>query len=110
MVAGVIRKSLFTPSVKFAGRHYVGGVAPDEGVADAPDGRAKILNVPSRVRIVVMERSSMTVVGATVSKPNGTWSLEFLSVDFDYIVLGLDDRGRVNGAVQDWVKPAPMVP
>ncbi|MFY0183260.1 hypothetical protein PV767_04160 [Stenotrophomonas rhizophila] len=94
--------------MKFGGSYYIGGDAPVED-GNPSDGRAKILNVPARVRIAVLERSSLVLVGATVSLPDGTWRIDFVSPDFDYIVLGLDDRGRVNGAVQDWVKPAPMV-
>ncbi len=46
---------------------------------------------------------------ATVSAPDGTWRINYLSMQFAYLVLGQDDRGLVNAAVQDWVLPAAMV-
>ncbi|WP_447940094.1 hypothetical protein [Pseudoxanthomonas mexicana] len=93
----------------YVGLGYIGGDAPAGGDPDDPDGRAKIINVPSRVRIMVYERSTMRCVGRAVSDADGTWRVEYLSLDFVYTVIGFDDRGLVNAAIQDWIVPAAMV-
>lgn len=50
----------------------------------------------------------MALVADVRSSPDGTWRVERIA-DVEYIVLGLDEAGRVNAAIQDWVRPAPMV-
>ncbi len=50
----------------------------------------------------------MALVADVRSNPDGSWKVERIA-DVEYIVLGLDEAGRVNGAIQDWVRPAPMV-
>lgn len=97
-----------SPAVAYAGLGYIGGDAPTSNEPDAPDGRAKRLNVPSRVRITVLDRGSLRVVGATISAADGTWRVPYLSLAFTYLVLGQDELGRVNAATQDWVQPALM--
>lgn len=101
-----IRRS---PLVAYVGLGYIGGDAPASADPDDPDGRAKIENVPSRVRVMVYERSSMRCVGQAVSGADGTWRVEYLSFDHVYTVIGFDDRRLVNAAIQDWITPASMV-
>lgn len=99
---------LRSPHELFRGHFYLGGDAPAvPGDPASPDGRAKILNQPSAVRIRVLERRSMIVVADVRAKSDGTWRVDYL-MDTDYLVLGLDERAQVNAAVQDWVRPAPM--
>lgn len=50
----------------------------------------------------------MTVVADFDSAQDGTWRVEYLA-DAEYLVLGLDESGTVNAAVQDRVRPSPMV-
>ena len=90
----------------FRGPGYMAGEAPESGEPDALDGRFKILNVPSRGRVVVMERSTLTVVDATLSKSDGTWRIDGLSTTLAYTVIGFDDRGLQNAAIQDWIVAA----
>jgi len=94
--------------VEYSGAGYVGGNAPTSADPDSPDGRAKKLNVPGRVRITVLERGGLKVIDSTISKPDGTWRISCLSPKYTFLVIGQDDRGLVNAAVQDWVKPAAM--
>ncbi len=79
------------------------GFAPEE--VDGPDGRAKKLNVPSIVQVIVFDRSSWQIVAAPRSGPDGTWQVEGLDPSRNYVVLGVDMHGTVNAAVQDWIKP-----
>lgn len=92
----------------YAGMGFIGGDPPASADPDAPDGRAKILNVPSRVRVMVYDRSSMRCVGQAISEADGTWRVEYLSMDNVYSVIGFDDRRLVNAAIQDWIVPVPM--
>ncbi len=94
----------FFPMVSYRGRGYLAGEAPTGTAEGEPDGRAKIVNVPSRVRIQAFERSTMLCVGETVSAADGTWSIPLMSPDIDFTVIGFDDRGLVNAAIQDWVR------
>lgn len=93
---------------RWAGRGYLAGKAPITNDPGAPDGRLRILNQPSVGRIMVLDRRSFDVVALTRSRPDGTWRVERLSLDMTFLVVGLDDRGGVNAAVQDWVTPATM--
>lgn len=92
----------------YVGRGYIGGDAPASADPEDPDGRAKIENVPSRVRVMVYDRSTMRCVGQAVSADDGTWRVEYLSLDHVYTVVGFDDRRLVNAAIQDWIVPAAM--
>ncbi|WWW33863.1 hypothetical protein V8017_11625 [Stenotrophomonas rhizophila] len=91
---------------RWAGKGYLAGDAPVGSDPDAPDGRFKILNQPSVGRIVVLERTSMIVVAMARSTPAGIWRVRGLNPSMRYMVLGIDDRGLQNAAVQDWVLPA----
>jgi hypothetical protein len=93
----------------YRGFGYFAGEAPATSDPEDPDGRAKKVNVPSVVRIGIFERGSMICVADTVSKPDGTWRVEYLNPDIFYTVIGFDDAGLVNAAIQDWVQPAAMV-
>lgn len=97
------------PPLELTGNGYLGGELPASADPDEPDGRAKIANVPSRVRIVVVERSTLFPVAAALSAADGSWKVEHLNENVVFTVMGFDDRGLVNGAIQDWVVPAPMV-
>ena len=100
---GVIRVSM---SHRWAGRGYLAGDPPVNSDPDSPDGRFKILNVPSTGRIVVVNRATMSIVAMVRSKADGTWRVSGLSSDLVYTVIGLDDRGLQNAAIQDWVQAA----
>lgn len=89
------------------GPGYFAGLAPDPGDPEAVDGRFRILNVPSVGRIVVYERDSMLPVADTLSAADGTWRIDRLNPDLKFVVIGFDDTGAVNAAVQDWVSPEP---
>lgn len=88
-------------SDRWRGVGYLAGSTP----VGEDDGRAKIINVPSRVRIQVRERRTMLCVWSGLSKTDGTWHAGYLSPDFRYVVIGFDDRGLVNSAIQDWLTP-----
>lgn len=106
MENAVVLRTRASSSVLFSGKGYLGGDLPTSGDPDAPDGRARIMNVPARVRVVVLERVGFQLVASTISKPDGTWRVPGLSLDYNYLVIGLDERGQQNAAVQDWVRPA----
>lgn len=105
MINAVVMRAFYSKAAPYSGKGYLGGDLPS-GEEDAPDGRARILNVPSRVRITVLERGTLQLVGATVSDADGTWRVSGLSPDYVYMVIGSDERGLQNGAIQDWVRPA----
>ena len=88
------------------GRGYIAGEAPASGDPDAPDGRFKILNVPSRGRVAVLERGAGRVIAQTLSAPDGTWRIDGLNEEMQFTVMGFDDRGLQNAAIQDWIQPA----
>jgi hypothetical protein len=86
-------------------RGYLGGSLPND---DGDDGRARIQNVPGAVRVNVHERGAMRLVATTRSAADGTWRVDYLDPLEIYVVIGFDDQGRVNAAIQDWVRPALM--
>jgi hypothetical protein len=94
-----------SPLISSAGSGYLAGELPAGPLPDDPDGRAKILNVPARVRVDAFERSTMRCVGRAISKPDGTWRIPYLALDNVYVVAGFDDYGAVNAAIQDWIVP-----
>lgn len=87
------------------GYGYFAGEPPASAEPDAPDGRAKKLNVPGKVRILVLERSTRICVGSVLSRANGHWRIGGLNPQVPYVVLGFDDSAQLNAAVQDWVRP-----
>lgn len=93
-------------SFDLGGKGYLAGTAPADASSDAPDGRFKKLNVPAVGRIVAMERSTFRIAGVALSRSDGTWRICGLALGIHYLVMGFDDRGLVNGALQDWVLPA----
>lgn len=88
-------------------RGYLAGEAPSIEEPDI-DGRLRIMNQPAVGRILVLDRISMTPVAMTRSLPDGTWRVNGLDLGRKYLVIGLDDRGLQNAAIQDWITPAPM--
>lgn len=46
----------------------------------------------------------MICVGEALSAADGTWSIPLLDPTIDLTVIGFDDRGLVNAAIQDWVR------
>lgn len=90
----------------FHGLGYIGGDLPPVPNPDEYDGRAKLMNEPGRVKVVLFNRHDFKPVAGTISSSvTGQWRIERLNPDFAYLVLGLDERGLVNAAVQDWVYP-----
>ena len=92
----------------YAGDGFVGGVAPTSSDPDADDGRARKLNVPAAIKVVLFDRQTMRAVAETTSKSDGTWQIVDLSRKRNYFVIGFDGPGQVNAAIQDWVVPAKM--
>ncbi|HEY4531536.1 MAG TPA: hypothetical protein VIG97_14635 [Luteimonas sp.] len=91
---------------QFGGHGWLGGSLP----SGDQDGRAKILNEPAVVQIVVLEPITWAVVARTVSRPDGTWKVLYLDPGQLFTIIGRDWEMRVNSAIQDWVQPAPMDP
>lgn len=89
---------------RFGGPGYLGGSLP----VGLEDGRAKILNVPSRVQITVLEPVTFEVVARTVSRADGSWLVPYLDPAQRFTIVGVDWNMGVNSAIQDWVQPHPM--
>lgn len=87
------------------GTGYLAGEAPSGG---SPDGRFKLNNVPAVGRITVHERDTMLLAAETMSAADGTWLVEDLDMAVVYTVIGWDDAGNWNAAIQDWVMPVAM--
>lgn len=94
--------------IHLTGFGYLAGSLPASGEPDAPDGRLRMMNAPAQGRVVALERGTLRIAGSTVSRSDGTWRIDGLPLDVYFTVLGFDDRGNFNAAVQDWVKPSPM--
>ena len=91
------------------GHGYIGGDPPATPDPDDPDGRYKLLNVPSQGRVDIYERRSRICVASVISESDGTWQVMNLNEALHYFVVGFDDRMLQNAAIQDWIVPAPMV-
>ncbi len=55
---------------------------------------------------MVLERGSGVCVASVLSAPDGTWRVDRLSAEYRYTVIGFDDTGAQNAAIQDWISPA----
>jgi hypothetical protein len=96
--------------VHLCGHGYFAGEAPATADPDDPDGRAKIVNVPSRVRVGVYERQTMLCLATALSGNDGLWRVAGLHPSIPFTVIGFDNAATVNAAIQDWVKPAAYDP
>lgn len=105
----ILRDRFLTAHVAYHGKGYLAGEVPPDPNPDELDGRTKILNVPSRIRVVVLDRRSLFCVASTISGEDGTWRAENLSLTQQFMVLGINGAGNVNAAVQDCVTPVAMV-
>lgn len=107
-----MRMNSFRPGrpAHVCGHGYFAGEPPATSDPDDPDGRAKILNVPSRVRVSIYERQTMQCLGTTLSGADGRWRVAGLLPSLPFTVIGFDSTQTVNAAIQDWVKPAPYDP
>lgn len=98
---------------QYRGSGFLAGLAPTSGNPQDPasvDGRFRILNVPTRGRIVVLDQASLAPVVSVRSNADGTFRVDYLDTARDFVVLGFDDRaGGQNVAGQDRVRPVPMV-
>lgn len=95
-----------SPVIPWSGAGYFAG-EPAGPLPDDPDGLARKVNVPSRVRVTAFERSTMICVGSTISAADGTWRINGVDPAMPCVVLGHDDFALQNAAVQDWVMPMP---
>lgn len=94
-------------SLPWSGPGYLAGEAPtDPGDPDSPDGRTRIDGALSSIRVQVQSRIGNVVVAQTRSAADGTWRIDSLNPALEFVVLGLDDSGVVNAAIQDRIKPA----
>lgn len=93
----------------FGGDGYLGGDPPSED----HDGRARIMNAPSRVLVQIhamRDAADIQYVASVLSGPDGVWRLEGIDRSLRYRVIGVDLHGEVNSAIQDWVMPARIDP
>lgn len=94
---------IHSPATHSRGDGILGGHPPL--VPEGPDGRARKLNVPARVRILVYEKIFGVCVRSTLSAPDGTWEVRGLNPDHHYTVIAYDDTEQLNAAIQDWIRP-----
>lgn len=94
-------------STPWSGPGYLAGETPaDPDDPDSPDGRTRIDGALASIRVQVQSRIGNVVVAQTRSAADGTWRVDSLNPDMEFVVLGLDDSGTVNAAIQDRIKPA----
>jgi len=93
------------PRIEFRGAGSFAGLAPDPAVQGSPDGRYRKLNVPAVGRITLHERRGMQCIAQTYSAADGTWAFNSLDPAIDYTIIGWDDTGAQNAAIQDWLQP-----
>lgn len=103
---GVCFGALVSSAQAYAGRGFLAGKAPSSSEPGEVDGRFRILNQPAQGRIVVFDRGTTNCIASVFSKPDGTWRVDRLHPDLLLTVIGYDDSGKQNAAVQDWVRPA----
>jgi hypothetical protein len=97
------------PAREYAGSGFLAGQAPAvPSDPNSPDGRFRILNVPSRGRVCVFERGTINCVASVLSAADGTWRVSYLDTTRPFTVIGYDDIGQQNAAIQDWVYPVAM--
>lgn len=101
-----------TRFAEYRGDGFLAGLAPTSSDPEDPesvDGRFRILNVPTRGRIVVLDQASLSPVVSVRSNADGTFRVDYLDTAREFVVLGFDDRaGGQNVAGQDRVRPVPM--
>ncbi len=90
----------------YAGKGFLAGEAPSSSDPEEIDGRFRILNQPAQGRIHVFERGTTVCIASTVSNPDGTWRIGRLKPGLVLTVVGYEESGQQNAAIQDWVRPA----
>lgn len=90
----------------YAGPGFLAGQGPSSSDPTEPDGRFRILNQPARGRIQVYDRGTANCIASVLSNPDGTWRVDRLDPNLFVTVIGYDDSGQQNAAIQDWVRPA----
>ncbi len=98
--------ALVSTAQAYAGRGFLAGQAPSGEDQNDVDGRFRILNQPAQGRILVFDRGTTNCIASLLSKPDGTWRLNRLDPNLILTVVGYDDSGQQNAAIQDWVRPA----
>jgi len=98
--------ALVSTAQAYAGRGFLAGQAPSGTDPDEVDGRFRILNQPAQGRILVFDRGTTNCIASLLSKADGTWRLNRLDPNVILTVVGYDDSGQQNAAIQDWVRPA----
>ncbi|MBF0803365.1 hypothetical protein IR141_03195 [Neisseria sp. 19428wB4_WF04] len=83
------------------GRSHGGGFIAGRG-----DGILTVGGQPAEQRILLFERETFALVRGVWSRPDGTYLLDRINPDRDYLVLALDHKRQYEPVAYDFVRPA----
>ncbi|SNU78701.1 Uncharacterised protein [Neisseria zoodegmatis] len=88
-----------------AGNHY-GRTHGGGFIAGRGDGILTVGGQPAERRILLFERGTFKLVRGAWSRPDGTYLLDRINPDRDYLVLALDHKRQYEPVAYDFVRPA----
>ncbi len=88
-----------------AGNHY-GRTHGGGFIAGRGDGILTVGGQPAERRILLFERETFKLVRGVWSRPDGTYLLDRINPDRDYLVLALDHKKQYEPVAYDFVRPA----
>lgn len=73
-------------------------------------GTVKVDGAPAEKRIVLQDRRSMSYIGSTISRPDGTWKIGNIwnPGEGNGLVTVFDDTGTYNAEVADHITLVPQ--
>ncbi|MCS4534235.1 hypothetical protein [Neisseria montereyensis] len=93
-------------TVKSHTANYYGRTHGNGFIAGRGDGILTVGGQPAERRIILFERGAFQVVRDTWSRPDGTYLLDRLNPDREYLVLAVDHKKQYEPVAYDFVRPA----
>lgn len=93
-------------TVKSHTANYYGRTHGSGFIAGRGGGILTVGGQPAERRIILFERATFQVVRDTWSRPDGTYLLDRLNPDHEYLVLAVDHKKQYEPVAYDFVRPA----
>lgn len=71
----------------------------------AQNATTKLNGVPASLPVYVFEASTFQIAYFFFSEADGTWQIDNISTDFEFIAIARDTTKVLNSACCDWMQP-----
>ena len=77
-----------------------------DGTLSAADQNAitKLNGVPASLPVYVFDASTFTIAYFLVSNADGTWQIDNVSTEFEFLAIARDPSKVLNSAARDWMQ------